>query len=212
MTTNADMTRALKDHCVPKLRAMGFKGSYPHFHRAENGEVSLVNFQFSSGGSQFCVNLAFVDAEQQALVPHLPRPRAQEAPRFHDLAHDQRRRGDGRAVSRWRKATSGRRLFRFLVCLSRRVRRTHRPGCLGTDLHPAYRRRGGSVVGRSTCIRSIGRSLTAQPCFGKNASTAAEAMTSTLPVSGFSTFRPPKTALTVALPRGSFSASASQST
>ena len=70
MTTTADMTRALKDHCVPKLRDMGFKGSFPHFYRAQDDTVSLVNFQFSSGGGRFCIDLAFVDAEKQALARH----------------------------------------------------------------------------------------------------------------------------------------------
>lgn len=70
MTTTAEMTKALKDACVPDLRKMGFKGSFPNFYRETDGFVALVNFQFNSLGEKFCVNLGFVDPERKNLVSH----------------------------------------------------------------------------------------------------------------------------------------------
>lgn len=70
MTTSADMTRALKDTCVPLLRGMGFKGSFPNFHRDDDGFVCLVNFQFNKAGETFCINLGFADPERRNVVRH----------------------------------------------------------------------------------------------------------------------------------------------
>ncbi len=70
MTTTAEMTKALKDHCIPDLRKMGFKGSFPNFYRDTDGFVSLVNFQFNTLGEKFCINLGFVDPERRNLASH----------------------------------------------------------------------------------------------------------------------------------------------
>lgn len=65
MTTTAEITRALSDHCVPLLRTMGFKGSFPNFYREEDGFVCLANFQFNKVGERFCINLGFADPERR---------------------------------------------------------------------------------------------------------------------------------------------------
>ena len=50
-----EMDAALKATLVPKLRSLGFKGSYPHFRREGERYVGLVGVQFSQWGSQFYV-------------------------------------------------------------------------------------------------------------------------------------------------------------
>lgn len=70
MTTTAEMTAALKDHFVPHLRKVGFKGSFPNFYRDDDHFVCLVNVQFNSVGEKFCINLGFADAERRNVVTH----------------------------------------------------------------------------------------------------------------------------------------------
>jgi Domain of unknown function (DUF4304) len=57
------MERALKDQCVPTLRLVRFKGSFPNFYREDDDFIALVNFQFSLSGGSFCVNLSYADRE-----------------------------------------------------------------------------------------------------------------------------------------------------
>ena len=71
MTTTAEMTTALKGHCVPVLRTMSFKGSFPNFYRDDDGFVCLVNFQFDKSSGAFCINLGFADPERRNVVSHL---------------------------------------------------------------------------------------------------------------------------------------------
>ena len=70
MTTTADMSSALKKHCVPTLREMGFKGSFANIYRDVDGFVSLANFQFSAHGEKFCINLGFADPARRNVVGH----------------------------------------------------------------------------------------------------------------------------------------------
>lgn len=55
------MDALLKQSCVPVLRGLGFKGSFPNFFRETKDFVALANFQFSSAGGSFCVNLGYAD-------------------------------------------------------------------------------------------------------------------------------------------------------
>ncbi len=59
------METALKAICIPSLRKLGFKGSFPNFYRETDGFVSLVNFQFYSAGGSFCVNLGYADPQRR---------------------------------------------------------------------------------------------------------------------------------------------------
>lgn len=68
MTNTADMSSALKTYCVPILREMGLKGSFPNFYRDVDGFVSLVNFQFHARSEKFCINLGFADPERRNVV------------------------------------------------------------------------------------------------------------------------------------------------
>ena len=51
------MIAELKRVAVPELRAIGFKGSFPHFRRASDTQVDLLTFQFSAGGGRFVVEI-----------------------------------------------------------------------------------------------------------------------------------------------------------
>jgi hypothetical protein len=51
------MDSALKATFVSALRALGFKGSYPHFRRLIDSRVDLVGLQFSQWGPQFYVEI-----------------------------------------------------------------------------------------------------------------------------------------------------------
>jgi Domain of unknown function (DUF4304) len=48
--------------CVPELRRLGFKGSFPDLYRESSGFISVINFQFYSAGGSFCVNLSYTDS------------------------------------------------------------------------------------------------------------------------------------------------------
>jgi Domain of unknown function (DUF4304) len=52
------MVGALKEIVVPKLRSMGFSGSFPHFRRPKEGMIDLLTFQFSRWGGSFVVEVA----------------------------------------------------------------------------------------------------------------------------------------------------------
>ena len=60
--TRADMLDALKTCFVPALRDLKFKGTMPHFYRVRGDHVDLASVQFSGGGGEFIVEIAFMDA------------------------------------------------------------------------------------------------------------------------------------------------------
>ncbi len=57
------MIAELKRVVVPELRAIGFKGSFPHFRRVTDARVDLLTFQFSTGGGQFVVEIGKFPAQ-----------------------------------------------------------------------------------------------------------------------------------------------------
>ena len=52
------MISALKATFVPELRRLGFKGSFPHFHRRLAHRVDFVTVQFNRDGGSFVVEIA----------------------------------------------------------------------------------------------------------------------------------------------------------
>lgn len=60
--TRADMDAALKAIVVPHLRALGFKGSIPHFYRVRGDGADLLTVQFSRSGGKFVVELGRCEA------------------------------------------------------------------------------------------------------------------------------------------------------
>ena len=64
MSTSRDhMVKALNASIVPKLRAMGFRGSFPHFRRTGSDQIDLLAFQFDKWGGGFVVEIAKCPAE-----------------------------------------------------------------------------------------------------------------------------------------------------
>lgn len=52
------MISALKETVIPKLRAAGFSGSFPHFRRPKDDVIDLLTFQFNKWGGSFVVEVA----------------------------------------------------------------------------------------------------------------------------------------------------------
>lgn len=59
------MMHALKTIVFPYLRSIGFRGSFPHFHRINETErsVDVVTFQFNRYGGSFVIEVACGPAE-----------------------------------------------------------------------------------------------------------------------------------------------------
>lgn len=58
------MNSALKLVTIPRLRKLGFKGSFPHFRRLRLDHVDLVVFQFNKYGGSFVIEVASLTQEQ----------------------------------------------------------------------------------------------------------------------------------------------------
>jgi hypothetical protein len=55
----SDVRAELKEHLVPRLRGLGFTGSFPHFRRPDGERNQLLTFQFDKYGSgRFVIELA----------------------------------------------------------------------------------------------------------------------------------------------------------
>jgi len=61
------MKKSLKDLVVPKLRALGFKGSFPHFKRVREGRTHFLSFQFDKFATSFEIFIANVADVPSAL-------------------------------------------------------------------------------------------------------------------------------------------------
>lgn len=59
-TTREAMDAAIKAFVLPHLRAMGFRGSLPNFHRRRGAAADLLRFQFLSAGGAFVVEIGRV--------------------------------------------------------------------------------------------------------------------------------------------------------
>lgn len=70
-TDRKTMQAILKRTCVPVLRGLGFKGSFPNFYRETAQFVALANVQFALAGGSFCVNLGYADPGRRN-VPYKP--------------------------------------------------------------------------------------------------------------------------------------------
>ena len=52
------MDEALRKEVLPKLHALGFKGSLPHFRRLASGGLDVLTFQFDRHGGGFVIEVA----------------------------------------------------------------------------------------------------------------------------------------------------------
>ena len=64
------MDAVLRATVVPVLRARGFHGSFPHFHRVRESQVDLLQFQYSSSSGGFVVELSYADPARENIVLH----------------------------------------------------------------------------------------------------------------------------------------------
>ena len=53
------MAKALKIFVVPKIKALGFSGTFPHFRRAMNDKFEFLSFQFNRHGGSFILECGF---------------------------------------------------------------------------------------------------------------------------------------------------------
>ena len=59
MTLREHVSKEIKIIIVPKLRKIGFKGSFPHFKRiSQDGKVDYLSFQFNKYGGSFIIEFA----------------------------------------------------------------------------------------------------------------------------------------------------------
>ncbi len=65
MATRQEMQLELKENCIPLLRKIGFKGSFPNLYLERDGFISLINCQFFSSGGSFCVNLSYAGPNRE---------------------------------------------------------------------------------------------------------------------------------------------------
>jgi len=53
-----EMVKAIKRIVAPRLREMGFKGSFPHFRRPTKAQIDLLTFQFDNQGGGFILEIS----------------------------------------------------------------------------------------------------------------------------------------------------------
>ncbi|WP_395607626.1 DUF4304 domain-containing protein [Pseudomonas sp. B22129] len=61
---------ALKEHVIPILRSMGFKGSPPHFRCNTGQQIDLITFQFDN---RDCLSTGRGDREAHPMTPKFGR-------------------------------------------------------------------------------------------------------------------------------------------
>ena len=57
-TDHAKMVEALKCTVVPRLKKVGFKGTFPHFRRKGRDRIDLLSFQFDKWGGGFIIEIS----------------------------------------------------------------------------------------------------------------------------------------------------------
>ena len=99
------MTRELKATLTPRVRALGFSGSFPHFRRERGGELQFVTVMFSKYGGSF-----YVEAGR---LPRADLVAMQEQWRIHGRSLDQDRLNVGSCHPRHRRRLGGSDLTSF---------------------------------------------------------------------------------------------------
>src|SRR3954469_21925172 len=69
-----EMIQSLQELVVPLLRERGFKGSFPHFRRAQQSRLDLVSFQFHRFGGEFVIEIAQCDLAALGGSPNKNKP------------------------------------------------------------------------------------------------------------------------------------------
>jgi Domain of unknown function (DUF4304) len=115
MTDAGDqMTKALKDIVVPRLRELGFEGSFPHLRRRRADRVDLFTFQFDRHGGGFIVEIA--QCAPEGVTTHWGKQIAANKVTAWDLPPAQRARirpGEGSGTASWFRYDAGEADARF---------------------------------------------------------------------------------------------------
>ena len=53
-----EMIKSLKDVVIPKLKELGFKGSFPYYRRITAEKINLLTFQFDKWGGGFVIEIS----------------------------------------------------------------------------------------------------------------------------------------------------------
>lgn len=77
------MIQALKNVVVPRLRELGFKGSFPHFRRRGPTLTDLLTFQFDRHGGGFVLELGQCETDFSIVWPTGERVPPDEITPFH---------------------------------------------------------------------------------------------------------------------------------
>ena len=91
------MIEALQKSAIPKLREMGFKGSFPHFRRASETRIDLLTFQFDKWGGGFIIEIS--QCPIAGITTHWGKRIAPDKVKAWDMYPDQRLRLHPRAGS-----------------------------------------------------------------------------------------------------------------
>jgi len=94
-----ELQEVLKAIVVPTLRELGFKGSFPHFHRPIDNHIDLLFFQFRLDGSSFIVEISYADPKRTNVYfrPEVPVSKLQvpSTTKRYRLGKGQEKGGDG---------------------------------------------------------------------------------------------------------------------
>lgn len=97
------MIQVLKTIVVPRLRELGFKGSFPHFRRLGSTFTDLLTFQFDRHGGGFVLELGQCETDFSIVWPTGERVRPDEITPGH-LPTERRARikeGPGSGTADW---------------------------------------------------------------------------------------------------------------
>lgn len=93
------MQSMLKAIVVPKLRSMGFKGSFPHFRRSLDSSAALITFQFNLSGGSFVVELS--TCAQSEIQAHWNENLTLNNVTVHDMSNRYRLGANGKGNDYW---------------------------------------------------------------------------------------------------------------
>lgn len=95
----SEMERALKAIVVPRLRALGFKGSMPHFRRIVGAKADLLTFQFNLSGGSFVAEMAV--CSEADVAAHWRPELSLKTVTAHDLKHRRRLGSSAQGSDHW---------------------------------------------------------------------------------------------------------------
>lgn len=93
------MEATLKSLVIPKLRDIGFKGSFPHFRRQAESHVELLTFQFNLSGGSFVIESSV--CTPKALEQHWNSALTLKTVTAHDIGNRYRLGASAKGSDHW---------------------------------------------------------------------------------------------------------------